>query len=83
MLRRYWFTFDAQRGSFRVRQGCGVTAMNHGDALALLRQRLAAEDVEAVRACIEDVDVSTLDVQHILPNIGDVTVRGIWFPIGL
>jgi hypothetical protein len=31
----------------------------------------------------EDVDVSKLDPKHVVPNIGSVTIRGIWFPMGL
>jgi hypothetical protein len=82
MFRRYWFTFDPRRGPSRLRLGCGVTAANYDDALVLLKQ-LALEDANAIAGCIEDVDVSTLDERHILPNIGDVTRRGIWFPMGL
>jgi hypothetical protein len=36
----------------------------------------------AVVQVVENVDVSTLDQKHVLPNIGDVTVRGVWFPLG-
>lgn len=31
---------------------------------------------------IEDVDVSTLDPEHVLPNTGVPAARGIWFPLG-
>ena len=102
MLRRYWFVFDPQTSPSRVKLGCGVTALNRDDALALLRQRLAvagsrdrddalalfanrlAENApQAVQTCVEDVDVSTLDERHVVPNVGDVATRGIWFPRGL
>jgi hypothetical protein len=29
---------------------------------------------------VEDVNVSELDAGRVLPNIGDPTVRGVWFP---
>jgi hypothetical protein len=61
--------------------GCGVTGWTRDDALAISRERIP-EDLDATVGCIEDVDVSTLDPRHILPNTGDVTVRGIWFPFG-
>jgi len=83
MLRRYWFTFDPHAGFWRVKLGCGVTATSYDDALALVKERLSIENADAVAGCVEDVDVSTLDERHILPNIGDVTRRGIWFPAGL
>jgi hypothetical protein len=31
---------------------------------------------------MEDVDLSSLEQKHVLPNLGDVTARGIWFPQG-
>ena len=31
----------------------------------------------------EDVKTSDLEQRHVLPNIGDMNVRGIWFPKGL
>lgn len=77
-LRRFWFSFDLARQP-RSRLGCGVTAWTREDAMAILQARIPA-DVPAIAACVEDVDVSTLDPRHILPNIGDVTARGIWFP---
>ena len=32
------------------------------------------------RECVEDVDVSQLDQGHVIPNMGIVVDRGIWFP---
>jgi hypothetical protein len=81
-LTRYWFSFDRLSGPNRLRLGCGVTAVNYEDALALLSQRLSKPSLETIVQCTENIDVSTLDPRHILPNIGDVTVRGIWFPRG-
>jgi len=28
----------------------------------------------------EDVDVRALDGGHVLPNMGDPSVRGVWYP---
>jgi hypothetical protein len=35
-----------------------------------------------VRDSVEDVDVSTLDRGHVLPNMGSVLVREVGFPFG-
>ncbi len=35
-----------------------------------------------VMAFEEDVDISRLDQNHVVPNIGIAAVRGIWFPLG-
>lgn len=29
---------------------------------------------------IEDIDVQLLDKEHVLPNIGPVIFKGVWFP---
>ncbi len=31
---------------------------------------------------IEDIDISTLDGNHVRSNIGNIFQRGIWFPLG-
>ena len=31
---------------------------------------------------IDDVDVRDLDQRHVVPNMGDPAVRGVWFPRG-
>ena len=35
---------------------------------------------QVIRRFSEDVDLTTLDPNHVLPNIGNVTRRGVWFP---
>jgi hypothetical protein len=86
MLRRFWFDFlipleDA--APLGARLGCGVTAYNIDDALHLLETRVfEPQCVPKIKKIIEDVDVSELDPGHIRPNMGDPTVRGIWFPLG-
>lgn len=81
-LRRYWFEFDGPDApsSLNMRR-CGVSAYDYKDALALVRERIFANAVlPTITRVIEDVDVSTLDPNHVLPNIGIVVWRGVWFP---
>ena len=59
--------------------GCGVTAFAEDDARTLvLNQFRQSRPVIASIEC--DVDVSKLDAMHVIPNMGDCTQRGIWFP---
>jgi len=85
-LRRYWFEFRNAQGretSLGVGRGCGVTALDHADALTILEQLVfEGEPLPAIERVIEDVDVSTLDPGHVLPNMGLVCARGVWFPGG-
>jgi len=85
MLHRYWFNFEctgeaALRGSLRL--GCGVTAYSRDDAQEILRRQVFGGPIPNVTRMIEDVDASTLDQGHVLPNMEVVVVRGVWFPKG-
>jgi hypothetical protein len=35
-----------------------------------------------IERCIEDVALTELDANHVLPNLGDPTQVGVWFPLG-
>lgn len=73
-LRRFWF--ELSRGL-----GIGVTAGSEAEAAQLAETTRAAYFPDAAVLCvIADVDVSTLDAKHVIPNAGPVVVRGVWFP---
>lgn len=85
-LHRFWFRFDRQPGTPAswTSLGCGVTAVDRGDAEKLLAASALVEGgLPTVREVVADVDVQTLDPGHVLPNMGDPSVRGVWFPAGL
>ncbi len=84
-LRRFWFRFDFELDDGSppgLIMGCGITAYSYDDALELLESNIFKGKVPAPKLVEEDVDVSTLDGGHVLPNMGDVTNRGVWFPLG-
>jgi hypothetical protein len=86
-LHRFWFRFDVSAeqwpGYFAL--GCGVTAVDRRDAEELAVSALGAAgllggSLPPVREVVEDVDVGELDAGHVRPNMGDPSVRGVWFP---
>ena len=82
-LHRYWFEFGGPREALPPgsRLGCGVTAIDRTDARRLLAAGpFRGRGLPPIEQIIEDVDVSELDPGHVVPNIGDVTQRGVWFP---
>ena len=82
-LRRYWFQFCDLGSGTPLNLGCGVTARDYADALELMTNRVfKGGTVPTISGCVEDIDVSTLDERHVLPNIGVVAIRGVWFPQG-
>jgi hypothetical protein len=83
MLHRYWFIFEGSARSLPagLGMGCGVTAATRDEAANLIKNGLlGGNDLPPVARVVEDVDVSTLDPNHVLPNAGPSNVRGIWFP---
>ena len=83
MLRRYWFKFQQMPTPTVLNIGCGVTAYDYDDAMNLLRTTaFAGKTMPKVVEVVEDVDVSKLDQKHVIPNMGVVPARGIWFPKG-
>ena len=81
MYRRFWFEFQPIGRPSPLNLGCGVTAHDHADAVALLQACVFPNEgpLEIVRV-VEDVALSSQN--HVAPNIGAIGVRGIWFPQG-
>jgi hypothetical protein len=74
LLHRYWF--PTRRG-----WGFGVTAYSLDDAKRLLQQIGWSDHVlDEITGVVEDIDIRTLDADHILPNMGPPNFRGVWYP---
>ncbi|SHN09662.1 hypothetical protein [Mucilaginibacter sp. OK098] len=84
-LTRYWFEFKKNDDLFpQAYTRCGVTAYNYNDAINLLNQYMFKGNImPIIKNVIENIDVSTLDANHILPNLViPPNFRGIWYPGG-
>jgi hypothetical protein len=85
-LTRFWFTFKLSLGDPHppgVLTGCGITALDEEDAIRILKEDVfRSPKLPEVKARVTDVDVSQLDRRHVLPNMGDPSRRGVWFPLG-
>lgn len=80
-LRRFWFVFEKTEVSIAGHR-FGVTAESQPSALALLERDVFDGVLPELASVRVDVDISSLDASHVRPNMGDPTVRGIWFPLG-
>lgn len=80
-LHRFWFSFQDIPSFSALSVGCGVTAYAYDDAVQILKDKVFEQSLPAC-SVIEDIDVSTLDENHVRPNMGAVTQRGVWFPLG-
>ena len=60
-----------------------MTAPSKEQALKLVMEQVfRSQALPSIKTCIEDVAMSELDANHVLPNIGDPSQKGIWFPLG-
>jgi hypothetical protein len=82
-LKRYWVEFDYRVMNFPSPH-YGIMAYSCEDALLILKEVVFKYAVmpEPIRLT-ENVDISTLDAGHVLPNMAVPYWRGIWFPQGL
>jgi hypothetical protein len=84
-LHRYWLTFRAAGDDELppgASMGVGVTAVDLDDAFRLVSRVLfGGADLPEIQAVVTDVDVSTLDAGHVLPNMHVPSERGVWFPM--
>jgi hypothetical protein len=85
-MHKYWFKFSLtfkDPHPIGTLLGCGVTASTYAEALELLRERtFRSQFLPEIEKCITDVELSDLDAKHVVPNMGDASQRGIWFPLG-
>jgi hypothetical protein len=77
LLHRYWIELDREPPYNRV----GVTAYTCEDALDLLRENVFKDDpLPHVLSVIGEVDITTLDQNHFVINMGVCSRRGVWYP---
>lgn len=77
-LTTYWYSFPSDE---RLPIGIGVTAYSRSDADALIEQQginwhLTAKEVNVA----ENLTLSDLDQSNVVPNVGPMQFRGVWYP---
>jgi hypothetical protein len=81
VLRRYWFSFVRTDRISSLGLGCGVTALSRLDAERLIKEMVFPLLGEGeILAVVEDIDLNSLEENHVLPNIGNPSEPGVWFP---
>ena len=84
-LKIFWFEFEVvdRFKSLGIDLGCGVTAYNYNDAIFLLKECVFKDkSIFDIKKVTEDIDISTLDAGHVLPNMYTPSFRGVWYPMG-
>lgn len=80
----YWFEFESSGGKelpTGTWLGCGVTAHDKKDAIELLKEKVFKSwaDVPVLHVK-ENISLDDLEQNHVAPNIGNMMIRGIWYP---
>jgi hypothetical protein len=82
-LTRFWFKLkDDGKLPPGIIMGCGITAFGIQDAKEILLKKVFSNEPLEIEELKENIDLSTLDANHILTNMLPPNVRGIWFPLG-
>lgn len=83
---RYWFEFDFtgyKDEPFGTRMGCGITGYNLDDVINILKEKVfRSNNLPGIQRLVENIDISTLDKGHVIPNMASPLTRGVWFPLG-
>jgi hypothetical protein len=77
LLTKYWLTFDKESA---YPLGIGVTAFDTQDAENLVAQNLFGGSLIPAFQLRIIASLNELESNHVLPNIGPITFRGIWYP---
>src|SRR5262249_57474741 len=85
-LHRYWIRFDDPHRlthPLGLGLGCGVTAFDLDDVIGLLERDVFKGPMPfRIASSTEDMDVTTLDQGHVIPNMLPPDRRGVWYPMG-
>jgi hypothetical protein len=83
VLTRFWFTFKTAIEFSPLNIGCGVTAYDYEDARNILNLYVFInKPIPEIASALANVDIRSLDQNHVIPNMGVVSDRGVWFPLG-
>ena len=75
LLTTYWIELDSY---FR---NIGVTAYSLDDDKRLIQEKaFPKEELPRIKKVTENIQFKDLDQNHIVPNMGPITERGVWYP---
>jgi hypothetical protein len=78
-LDTFWFSFPQDT---YMSLGVGVTAYSEADAYELMHERGVSEGFANAKEVVvqKNVRIQDLDQNHVVPNMGPMQLRGVWYP---
>jgi hypothetical protein len=79
LLDTFWFTFPQD---LHMPFGIGVTAYSEADAYELMHERGVSDWFANAKEIVvqKNVRIQDLSQSNIVPNIGPMQLRGVWYP---
>jgi len=75
LLTAYWFELDSYFKQI------GVTAYSIEDAKKLINDSaFTKQELPRIIKITENIQFKDLDQNHVVPNIGPIAERGVWYP---
>lgn len=85
-MEAYWLEFEFSSDAdvpMGTRLGCGVTAESQESALKLVKDRVfRGRQLPVLLKVVRIISMDVLDQDHVVPNMGSIFEKGIWFPLG-
>lgn len=86
LYRRFWFEFEINSAFnvlFGIGYGCGETAIDLDDAIAMMNRKIFTEiKMPPIKRIVENENIRTLDHGHIISGLKPPIYRETWFPMG-
>jgi hypothetical protein len=79
-MKMFWIKFESISNPSVFNLGVGVTAISIEDALLVLKAEESLPRTESINSIVRVRSLEELDKNHVLPNIGNYGIRGVWFP---
>ena len=81
MLIRFWFNFSASTVPSPLNLGCGVTAFDLQEAIdTMTNDVFPIFGYRKIMSVQKNIDINSLDENHVRLNMGSPVIRGVWFP---
>ena len=75
LLTSYWIELDCYL------KNIGVTAYSLDDAKTLIQEKaFPKQEFPRIIKVTENIQFKDLDQNHVVPNIGPMVIRGVWYP---
>jgi hypothetical protein len=82
-IKTFWITFISNSLPSLFQKGCGVSAVDEFEALSIINSNKMVILYTSGVDNIKPINIDDVEKNHILPNVGNFAVRGIWYPNGI